>query len=276
MTNFDANNNAIPEMNIAIDLDKTIFVCNSVIYRVLNNLQVPDKPHKKLKYRPVSTHNKKNVGWAKFLHQIFDPSKYTEVDNAVEIINKLKTQENCNIFLLSSRPYQIKALRDMATAWLKEHDVKFTALIFGCKNKAKFCKMFNIDLLIDDTTQNCLHATSVGVNSINLIKSERAATRLREKHKGNNLLHVVSDWKGVDFMTRYVKYSLLKAPVDQPERQRLASDMFAQICTPNYREFLKHSRVFDELIFYFGDKEEHIKFSEATQQAVKKYFHTKK
>lgn len=200
-------------MIIAIDLDKTLFSCESVIYKVLTKIQTPSNINKKLKYKTVPKQNYVNVGWLKTILSIFDPDKYSSSKAAIECINTLHSEDN-QIILLSSRPYKIKALRNAALKWLNKNKVHYDSLIFGCGNKAAFCSAFNVDILIDDKLTNCLNANKKGTSAINFCENKKQAEKIREQQKDNHDLFVVSDWTPIHLITQMIKYKHSKIPTD--------------------------------------------------------------
>lgn len=200
-------------MIIAIDLDKTLFSCESVIYKVLTKIQTPSNINKKLKYKTVQKQNDVNVGWVKSLLSIFNPDKYSSSKKAIDCINTLFSEDN-QIILLSSRPYNLKVLRNAALKWLHKNNVHYDSLIFGCGNKAAFCEAFNVDILIDDKLTNCQNAILKGTSAINICESKKKADKVREQNKDNKDLFVVSDWTPIHLITQMIKYKRSHAPTD--------------------------------------------------------------
>lgn len=189
-------------MNIAIDLDKTLFNCNSVIYKFYNKLQEYKKLNKKLVYKTVSDEKKTNIGFLKFFSSAFNPDKYEEIADAISIIKSWKDNGN-TITFLSSRPYNIKAVKNSVISWLSKNDVPYDKLILGCKNKGDFCKKFNIDLLIDDTLTNCISACDHGVPAICLTKTEKL--RDRKETEYNNKIFFADNWNAINIITSIIQ-----------------------------------------------------------------------
>ena len=93
----------------------------------------------------------------KFWEKYF-PSIVNEVvpkDNAVEIIKKLK-DENNNIILITARyivdGFDIKGLTE---EWLRNNNIVFDKLIINSHNKLEIAKQENIDIFFDDSIRNC-------------------------------------------------------------------------------------------------------------------------
>lgn len=153
-------------MRIAIDIDKTIFNCNSFLYKIINTYLINQDLNKELKYKVVdlnvSTYYINN--FMKKLSKMHNPDFYSVEENASKIMKKWMEEGN-EIILLSSRP-AAKSLVSTLLFCLKKYDVPFTQIVVSCNNKAIYCKKDNIDLLIDDSHFICLNAKKIGVESI--------------------------------------------------------------------------------------------------------------
>ena len=49
--------------------------------------------------------------------------------------------------------------------WLKDNKIFYNHLIYGCENKADFCKNNNIKYLVDDNIKHCSGASRNGIVS---------------------------------------------------------------------------------------------------------------
>lgn len=212
-------------MIIAIDLDETLFSCNSVIYRILNKLQKPSAINTKLKYKQVEKQKNVNAGLLRFFSRMFNPDKYKPLNEAVNCINALYNEGNQIIFL-SSRPHFLKNLRNSALIWLEKNNVRYDTLIFGCRNKAAFCKTFNVDMLIDDKLENCRNVNAVGTHAINICSDKNFFKNNPSLKNSDPLLFTSATWSSVYLLSQMIKYKRGKYPLDF---NRLNSDISSRI-----------------------------------------------
>lgn len=279
-------------MNIAIDLDETLFSCKSVVYKVLTKVQTPSNINKKLKYKPVTKQNDVNVGWLKFLCGFFNPDKYVEKANAISTINKLSA-EGHKIIFLSSRPNQIKTLKQIALKWLNDNKVNYDALIFGCQNKAAFCDLFKIDVLIDDKLKSCVNSTKFNVDAINLDekkvgtiseKQQNKANKIINSHIDNKLLHFAGSWNAVYFLTQIINLNRSKHPINKELlKQELDNKFFALANTPVmpsfdrqlFHDFLVRYKIANDYVIKNPSLVQNLKF-ENLQNYIQKHTPTKK
>lgn len=151
-------------MKIAIDLDRTIFDCSSLIFSLGNLLNTKKNLNTPLKYKEVDKDKALSYFNTLFFIKMSHPGNFYEKQNSTEILRKWNEQ-GIDITFLSSRP-NYKSFNKAIVKWLKDHGVEYEKLILGCNNKPKYCRFNNYDLLIDDTMQNCIHTSAFGVPSI--------------------------------------------------------------------------------------------------------------
>lgn len=192
-------------MVIAIDIDNTLFTCNSIVYKVMNKIQKVGKPDaKELTYKTVDNTGKVSQSFLRLLFPMLNPKKFVALDDALETLQEWKKQGH-EIILLTNRPAKIKAMKNATLALLDYHNVNYDKLVMGCKNKHLFCKQFGVPLLIDDNKQNCENAISKGISAI----------RICDENKNNdpngNMFHV-NNWKGVKLYVDFVEYNNIYRP----------------------------------------------------------------
>ena len=187
-------------MKIAIDIDNTVFTNNSIIYKLLNTVQhLGDKNDTTLEFSKISPKPIPTKGVLKKIFPFINPSKFVAYKDSVEVIN-LMFEKGHEIVFVSNRPALLKG---PTLELLERFDVKYDALILGCKNKHTFCKQFGIDLLIDDQRKNCTNVASVGIDAICLDHKITDFTYTDEKQK--HLFHA-SSWKSVEHMISYIDH----------------------------------------------------------------------
>ena len=153
-------------MRIAIDFDKTLFDCDSRLYQVLNRF-LPTQSSYSLNYTPLSKVEDKDNLIIKLYRRLFyftNIERYIEYNNAMQTINALKAFGH-DVIILSSRPiYQLSIipLKDMA----KIYNIDEKKIIINCNNKVQYCKIFKIDLIIDNNIDVCREAISKGIDAI--------------------------------------------------------------------------------------------------------------
>ena len=135
-------------MKIAIDLDKTLIDCDSFIYWVANKFF--SKPSEKnLKFNLIFTGNEGSDGLiSKFLSKFSKmgkPESYFQIPNAIDVVNSWY-DKGIEIYILSSRP-NFSSLNYALHQYFLKMNLKYSAMIVNCNNKASFCERFNIDLL---------------------------------------------------------------------------------------------------------------------------------
>ncbi len=210
-------------MIIAIDIDNTLFTCNSIVYKVLNKIQKVGKPDAKdLTYHTVSHEGKISESFLRLLFPMLNAKKFKALDGALETLEHWRNQGH-EIVLLTNRPAKIKAMKNATLALLKYHNVTYDKLVMGCKNKHLFCKQFGIPLLVDDNEQNCNNAISKGITAI----------RIGNENKGNDpqgIYFNVDSWKNVKFYADIVEYNNTVRPPHRMEnmistRERLLNNL---------------------------------------------------
>ncbi len=156
--------------NIAIDLDKTLIDCDSTIYQLSNKYfaDIFATSNKKLKYSIIKDEfDDKDGIISKIINKFTrmgNISSYIVQKNAVELINEWYN-EGIKIYFLSCRP-NFASLNMVLRKFFDESNIHYNSLVVNCNNKAKFCKRFDIDLLIDNSPSVCLDVESNDINAI--------------------------------------------------------------------------------------------------------------
>lgn len=179
-------------MKIAVDLDRTVFDTNHIIYNIANKYKYKDISSAPIKYCVLDESRiTKGFDFLFFL-KLGDPEAYGEIAGAVEVLKRLHKAGH-KIYFVSRRP-NLKSQQRSAFYWLKNRGVEFENIILNCKNKPNFCTTNNIDLLIDDMVQNCNGCDQVGIKSI-WLKNEQ--NEFLERHKQSGVITATS-WKEID------------------------------------------------------------------------------
>ncbi len=154
-------------MKIAIDIDKTLIDCDSLIYNIANFIFPIHINNRPLIYHIVTGSRKKTKLLMKLIFRHFAYNKiqsYHEIQNAISIVNSLHSYGN-QIILLSSRP-EWCSLSSVIQDWFNYNKMNYDYLVVGCNNKVNFCKTFSIELLIDNSYNICKYAKTQGILSL--------------------------------------------------------------------------------------------------------------
>ena len=149
---------------IGIDLDNTVFFCDSGVYRFVASLNFSTF-RGALSYAEVDCNTARAVcPILKKAFKFLNPAAYMPDPHAIEVINSLRAN-GAEICFISSRPH-IKPMIAHTTEWLQRNNVSCDRLILGCHNKAGFAKANHFDFLIDDQKSVCRASHRRGVHVI--------------------------------------------------------------------------------------------------------------
>ncbi len=148
---------------IGIDLDKTLFNCESLLYDLLNKFQFINKNDKT--FIEIDINNIKEISpFIKKINKILNPSFYTAYPYAIQTINSLH-EAGYKIYFISSRP-NINFITSATVEWLINNKVHCDKLIMACNNKAHYAYENKLDFFIDDLVDNCMTLEKIGIKSI--------------------------------------------------------------------------------------------------------------
>ena len=180
-------------MIIGVDLDNTMFTCNSFIYKVINKFQYANlhSAH----YKEVKTQDTMlSSSMLKNTHKVFNPIKYKSFPQAVETINLLYSL-GCKIYFVSRRP-NFSPLVKATVEWLQINKVNYDKLILSCKNKVKYADEHNIKLFIDDCRDVCLRLEQRGIRAVLFRGSLKEGSEQLRILKPANIL-IATSWKSI-------------------------------------------------------------------------------
>ena len=81
--------------------------------------------------------------------------------------------------------------------WLEKRHIPYDGLVASCADKGAYCAQNNIDILIDDSVEQCLSAQEKGVYAV-LAVSRATLERAREVHYGG------ANWKQIDMAVHHI------------------------------------------------------------------------
>ena len=88
--------------------------------------------------------------------------------------------------------------------WLEKRHIPYDGLVASCADKGAYCAQDNIDILIDDSVEQCLSAQEKGVYAV-LAVSRATLERAREVHYGG------ANWKQIDAAVAHIAGLMLRA-----------------------------------------------------------------
>ncbi len=185
-------------MRIGIDIDDTItntyeymtpYVCKKF------NIDIESLEGKNGKYSEVYGIDKKE--YFIFLKENFN--KFAPLipikEDARKIINELKEKNEIIIITARNEEY-FKDVKNLCIKYLKKENILFDDIIVNAKNKGLICKENKIDILIDDSLENCVSAKE---NNIRCIMFDSKI------NKNTNAFVRAHNWKEVKQIINEVK-----------------------------------------------------------------------
>lgn len=90
----------------------------------------------------------------------------TMKDNVVEVLNSLK-KDGHTLCIVTARPKEkYNDLHERLTAWIKDNNLVIDEIYTGIREKGRFTKEANLDILIDDNANYCQSAILHGNKAI--------------------------------------------------------------------------------------------------------------
>lgn len=177
-------------IKIGIDLDKTLFDCNSIVYHFFNKFNFNKEGS--LKHHEI---NQKAIYKCSLLNKVcrfFNPKNYFTFPDACEVLQQL-SDSGFEVYLVSNRP-NIRPIISMTMQTLRDAGIKYDKLILGCNNKAEFAKAENLSYFIDNNEDICKLITKKS-------KIETICFAPKVKKREPKLLlkgiHRLSSWKKI-------------------------------------------------------------------------------
>ena len=140
-------------MIIGIDIDGTILNSDSKIYKLLNRFSHKIFGTGKNKSKIIDTSKVYKPTKFNKIFSCLKPKNFYKIDNAIDIINKWN-KDNL-IILISSRPSNMKSVVHLTTENLKDLGLKSDLVVLGVRDKAAFCRKYDIDYFIDNNIRTC-------------------------------------------------------------------------------------------------------------------------
>lgn len=93
-------------------------------------------------------------------------------ENCVEVINKLKKHGH-EIVVITARDYEFHDNPyEQSKVWLDKNNIIYDKLIVNSRDKGTVCAEEKIDILIDDSINNCISVLNRNINAIRFSKDK--------------------------------------------------------------------------------------------------------
>ena len=154
-------------MRIGIDIDDTITNTQDKIDEIaknIENMEIYDRS----KHWFYERYNCSLEVYDKFLRKHIENfmNNVSIKKDANYYINKLHDEGN-EIYIITFRSMcYSKNVPDITKEYLNRYNIKYDKLIFNSKDKANICLENNIDIMVDDSTENILDIENIGVKTI--------------------------------------------------------------------------------------------------------------
>lgn len=159
-------------MRIGIDIDDTItnsykdIVTQIGIHYNVNSYYMIEEGYK---YEDVLSDEINFPNYIQFCHDIIQHQVIPHVTikhGAREMIKRLKEDGNEIILITSRNSEEFDNPLELTKIFLKDNNIYYDALYVNVKEKGKFCKEHEIDVLIDDNITHCTSAKSNNINAL--------------------------------------------------------------------------------------------------------------
>ena len=123
---------------------------------------------------------------------------------AKEVLERWRTA-GIEVIVLTSRVAEwFGNPEKLSRDWLEKRHIPYDGLVASCADKGAYCAQNNIDILIDDSVEQCLSAQEKGVYAV-LAVSRATLERAREVHYGG------ANWKQIDAAVAHIAGLMLRA-----------------------------------------------------------------
>ncbi len=159
-------------MKIGVDLDGVVFDSEKE-FRVLSELydMLELKQNSKIDNREMLF--EKRFAWSKEQSDEFFEKNIEEIvktanvmPGAKKVLQMLKNEGN-ELVVVTARGIENPEIVDVSNETIKRNGLDlFDKYIYRAENKAEVCKEENIDIMIDDSTDNCKKISDAGVKTM--------------------------------------------------------------------------------------------------------------
>ena len=154
-------------MNIGIDIDDTVTDTYETLVSLLGinyGMNIDKVLKQKLSYKTLKNmftdYNDFAAKNYKTMATIVPLKK-----DAVDVLKKLKEDGHKLIFISARNYEEYEDPYEISYEYLKRNGIPFDKLIVNAKDKSKQCILENIDVFLDDNTQNCKSVEHTGIRT---------------------------------------------------------------------------------------------------------------
>ena len=204
-----------------VDLDRVVFDCPSLIFTIGNKIFAKTHEDSELNYLEINESVAMNYFNSLFFLKMSHAKNFHPVGNSVEVLKKWFDQ-GFDIYFVSSRP-KFKAFQKATVEWLRNHGINYHKLIFSCSNKARFCALHDIDLMVDDTFENCDNSAKLGIPAV-WVKTKY---NQNETHSVRGKVYNTDSWNKIDMYAQgiYKNKYLLSRGEEMNKKTYLVGDI---------------------------------------------------
>lgn len=184
-------------MRIGIDVDNVLSDTSSLVFEYAKEY---DKKYKEGKgvVNPESERPTGKFDWNDedikiFLNKYIDEivENANPLEDAVEIINKLKEEGN-EIYIITNRnKSRLKEPYEVTFDWLNKNNVYYDKLIVDSGLKGIVCKDNDVKILIDDSIEQCNDAINHGINALLFDTKENQNKDIKRVHSWKEIYELL-------------------------------------------------------------------------------------
>ena len=175
-----------------VDLDRVVFECPSFLFWLGHKIYKNSDKNSELKFSEVNSEKAMQYSNALSFFKLFNENSFVEIPGAISTLQSWNNQ-NFEIHFISSRP-NLKPFQRSTVKWLKNNNIEYSKLVFACNNKAEYCKKHNLDIIIDDTFENCENCCYFGIPSIWLVNEYNK----QDYNKHISKIHIANNWQDIN------------------------------------------------------------------------------
>lgn len=155
-------------MKIGIDIDDTLTntKAQQLIYWKKYVTEYPNKDYTEELPKHINEFGSLYIQkfWDIYRHNLTFECTFKE--NASTILHKLIDEGHELQVITARQPEKYPDLKGKIATWFKENDIPINKINTGIREKAKFARVNNFDMIIDDNLEQCTKANELGIKAI--------------------------------------------------------------------------------------------------------------
>lgn len=101
--------------------------------------------------------------WTKYLEKI--QANANQITLSSQTINKLREEGHKIVFITARWTCDFSDVEAVTIKWLKEKNINYDDIVFGCEDKKQVSIDQNVDIFIDDSFKHCVSVSEAGIKS---------------------------------------------------------------------------------------------------------------